>query len=73
MGLSVPVKISKYLSFALFSIVFLINSIEARSENIDFSIIIKDEDGKKRTLNNNEVIPLENEIQLKFIQNKRGL
>ena len=43
------------------------------SSETDFSIIIKNEDGSKRVLNNNEIIPLNNDIQLKVYSKQKGV
>lgn len=43
------------------------------SSEADFSIIIKNEDGSKRVLNNNEIIPLNNDIQLKVYSKQKGV
>ncbi len=59
------IQISLALIFCNFSNVF---SLET-----DFLIIIKNEDGSKRVLNNNEIIPLNNDIQLKVYSKQKGV
>lgn len=60
------IKLSLALAFVFFNFSNLISS------ETDFSIIIKNEDGSKRVLNNNEIISLNNDIQLKVYSKQKG-
>ena len=68
MELSVYTKIK----VTVLSFIISLISLPLISADIDFSIILKSDDGEKRTLNNNEIIPLDNEIQLKIYSKQKG-
>ena len=63
------IKVITQLSIAF----IFFNVANVFSSETDFSIIIKNEDGSKRVLNNNEIIPLNNDIQLKVYSKQKGV
>ena len=63
-------KIRLIINLSLAFVFF--NVANVFSSETDFSIIIKNEDGSKRVLNNNEIIPLNNDIQLKVYSKQKG-
>lgn len=73
MELSIAKTFKLVNSCIFFTFIFTLIHLSALSSNTDFSIIIKTENGDKRILNNNELIPLSNQIQIKIYSKQEGL
>jgi hypothetical protein len=71
MAIYIRKKLNLFIQLSLL-IIFCISS-SALSSETDFTVIIKNEDGSKRVLNNNEIIPLNNDIQLKVYSKQKGV
>ena len=73
MELSIAKTFKLVNSCLFFSLIIILIHLSAYSSNTDFSIIIKSENGDKRILNNYELIPLNNQIQIKVYSKQEGL